>query len=642
MALLLVDQSLAADIGRNLVVNQVNSPVSDKRIALVIGNSTYSGNTLLTPANDAQDVAAKLRTMGFDVIERENLQVKQIYGTLNEFRAKLVPGATALVFYAGHGIQINGENYLPAVDAEIAMEKDVYTQSIAMWKLMALLDEAKTRFNLVFLDASRDNSYTHSFQSATGKGLARISTHSGTLVSFSTLPGSVVADGDGRNGLYASKLIEQMGANLRIESALRQVVSGVKSVSQGLQEPWVEGLVEGEFCLDGCGHGGQIVPPEKVIPSNLSASSVPSAGEVSQDAVRQKKEKENQDSWSKWQAAMKAAFDKVATFTGSPGTQVAAWERFLAGYSQDNPYSGEARQLRAQAQSKKLDAEKRKREAESAASAPAPAPLVEQASATQRSNALRDCPDCPEMMMISEGSFDMGSRSAEPEHRNNEFPLHRVSIKAFAIGKHEVTVGQFATFIGESGYDAGKDCDLFYSNARKDGNWRDTGFPQNNNQPVVCVNWNDAQAYVRWLSKKTGKEYRLPTEAEWEYAARAGTATTRYWGNDAGRNNANCVGCGSQWDNKQTSPVGSFAPNAFGLYDMLGNAMEWTQDCFNGSYLGSPTTGNAWVAGDCGRRVQRGGSWMHDPRLSRSASRYWGGVAFRSYLTGFRLARSEL
>ena len=541
LVLLSVEPCLAAD-ERNLLV--VNAAIKgEKRVALVIGNSAYNGNVLRTTSNDAQDVAAKLRAMGFDVVARDNLQVRQIDSTLDEFKARLAPGSVALVFYAGYGLQVNGENYLPAVDARIAKEDDVEAQSIAIWKIMGLLDEAKTRANIVLLDASRDYPDARSF--AGGAGLERIMVPSDTVVSFSALPGRVVPEGDGRNGLYAGKLLKQMDGNLQIEAALKQLAAEIKSVSNGLQEPWVDGSIGGGFCFAGCGKQEQLAPILPMpAPSVLSAHLPP---------------------------------------------VVVAPVPVAAGVTKDG---------------------------------------------------FRDCTNCPEMIRIPEGSFEMGSPATESEHQNSESPQHRVNIKAFAMSKYKVTFEQFSAFIAESGYGIGKDCILFYTNSRKDGSWQDTGFAQTKNQPVVCVNWNDAQAFVQWLSKKTGKEYRLPREAEWEYAARAGTITARYWGNDAGQKNANCVDCGSQWDNKQTSPAGSFAPNAFGLYDMLGNAWEWTQDCYHSNYTGSTNSGNAWTAAGCTRNVLRGGSWIHGSRYARSASRYWSGTTFRSYFTGFRIARA--
>ena len=169
-----------------------------------------------------------------------------------------------------------------------------------------------------------------------------------------------------------------------------------------------------------------------------------------------------------------------------------------------------------------------------------------------------------------------------------------------------------------------------------DAGW---GFGQ---QPVIYVSWNDAQSYVAWLVKMTGKPYRLLSEAEYEYAARGGMQpqTVYPWGNDIGKNNANCNGCGSKWFNKQTAPVGSFPPNQFGLFDMVGNVWEWVEDCYHHDYAGAPTDGSAWTKGDCSLRVVRGGSWSASPRNVRSADRYEEGPDLFDRRFGFRVGRS--
>jgi formylglycine-generating enzyme required for sulfatase activity len=159
-------------------------------------------------------------------------------------------------------------------------------------------------------------------------------------------------------------------------------------------------------------------------------------------------------------------------------------------------------------------------------------------------------------------------------------------------------------------------------------------------RPVINVSWDDAQAYAAWLSRMTGKTYRLLTEAEWEYAARADTQTAYFWGDYVGKDNANCSGCGSQWDGRQTSPVDSFKPNAFGLHDMAGNVFQWVQDCYHDNYNGAPTDGSAWTGGDCSRRVVRGGSWYGNPQDLRAASRAWDSTVSRLYVLGFRVGRT--
>ena len=245
-----------------LMIGSAFAQQKEQRVALVIGNSAYKQGPLRNPVNDARDMAARLRSLGFTVIERSNLGIKQIGSTLREFRAKLTPGSVALVFYAGHGVQIKGENYLPAVDAEISGEEDVPNQSLAVRQIMDVLGDAKTRLNLVFLDACRDNPYARTFRTAS-RGLSKENAPSGTLISFATRPGSLAADGVGKNGLYTGALLLAMNdANRPIEQILKTVVTSVKAGSKNQQEPWMEGSIEGEFCFGDCTRVVQSVVPE--------------------------------------------------------------------------------------------------------------------------------------------------------------------------------------------------------------------------------------------------------------------------------------------------------------------------------------------------------------------------------------------
>jgi formylglycine-generating enzyme required for sulfatase activity len=239
---------------------------------------------------------------------------------------------------------------------------------------------------------------------------------------------------------------------------------------------------------------------------------------------------------------------------------------------------------------------------------------------------FQECSNCPVMTVVPAGSFFMGSPTNEPGRDNDEGPQHVVNIASqFAVGKYEVTFGQWNACVADGGCSGYKPSDEGWSGDR---------------QPVVNVSWNDANAYVTWLAKKTGKPYRLLSEAEYEYAARGGATTAYPWGDSIGKNNANCDGCGSQWGNKQTAPVGSFAANGFGLYDMVGNVWEWTQDCYHSSYDDAPTDGSAWSKGNCRSRVLRGGSWDTYPRFIRSADRDGLTPDLRNNDFGFRVART--
>ena len=231
-------------------------------------------------------------------------------------------------------------------------------------------------------------------------------------------------------------------------------------------------------------------------------------------------------------------------------------------------------------------------------------------------------PILPEMVAIPGGSFRMGCVSGLNCY-DDEKPVHRVRVASFELSKYEVTFEEYDRFIAATGRISPKD--------RGWGRGR---------RPVINVSWDDAVAYTKWLSEQTGERYRLPSEAEWEYAARAGSTTKYGWGNDIGHNRANCDGCGSQWDDEKTAPVGSFNPNAFGLHDMHGNLWEWVQDCWNGSYQGAPADGSAWTSGDCERRGLRGGSWGFRPGFLRAAYRFRDSTGDRYDVFGFRVART--
>jgi len=239
---------------------------------------------------------------------------------------------------------------------------------------------------------------------------------------------------------------------------------------------------------------------------------------------------------------------------------------------------------------------------------------------------FKDCDECPEMVVIPAGNFLMGS-PPDPEQdpfsndkpvkvgEDNEKPQHLVNIKSFSLGKYEVTQEQWFVVMGSN-----------------------PSVTKGRTLPAHRVSWDDAQLFVQKLSQKTGKKYRLPTEAEWEYAARGGSTTTYPWGNNDSELHVYA------WFNaiaNATNPVGLKKPNQFGLYDMIGNAWEWTQDCWNGNYKNAPNDGTAWTSGDCSQRVWRGGSWFGGPLDLRAALRVRVTSAIRSLNLGFRVARDN-
>lgn len=236
---------------------------------------------------------------------------------------------------------------------------------------------------------------------------------------------------------------------------------------------------------------------------------------------------------------------------------------------------------------------------------------------------FRDCEGCPEMVVLPAGRFLMGSGEAAGGDRH-EGPVHEVRVaKPFAMGRYEVTFEEWDRCVADGG------C----AHRPKDFEWG------RGRMPVVDVSWQHARAYADWLSRRSGARYRLPSEAEWEYAANGGARRVFPWGNRMLANKANCWNCGSAWDNKQPAKVGSFEANAFGVNDLAGNVWEWTEDCWNGSYEGAPGDGSAWLAGNCAQRVLKGGAWMTEPEAVRIANRNRQSIRFKRNFVGFRVVR---
>ena len=262
---------------------------------------------------------------------------------------------------------------------------------------------------------------------------------------------------------------------------------------------------------------------------------------------------------------------------------------------------------------------------------------------------FKDCPDCAEMVVVPAGSFMMGTPPDEEVATEREDQV-RVSIAApFAVGRFAVTRGEFAAFVAATGHKTDGGCYRFSGSEWKreaERNWRSPGFAQDDSHPVVCTSWNDAKAYAAWLSSSTGKSYRLLSEAEREYVARAGSSTPFWWGTAISTDQANydgriayAGGAKGAW-RQGTVPVDSFAANPWGLHNVHGNVWEWTEDCWNEMNAGNPGDGTARAAGDCSVRVLRGGSWNNAPHSIRSARRNRNPPATRDGYIGFRIART--
>ena len=608
-----------------------------KRVALLIGNEQYQFHSPLSnPKRDVELVASHLRKLGFTVVSKANLKRTDMIAAIDQFIDDADGAEVALFYYAGHGMQPldGGRNYLLPVDArrvpagnkgDSVLRADAVPADGADGVLRRL-ERTKTRLRLLLLDACRNNQKGLDSTRGGDRGLKSVMPEDQfTLVSFSTRESALALDDvkGSINSPYAAALAKwlPMAGHRAVRDIFEEVGEQVKRDTDGDQEPAVYTTLPGNIMLSG--------------------------------SKRERTEAENEaDAW----------------FYASQAGSVSALKAFLQEYPKGQ-YAPQARiRLAAPQESPPPSPQKEP------ASPPPISPQKEPASpppiSPQIGQTIKDCADCPELVLLPKGSFVMGSPDNEKDRGNNEGPTRTVNIsKAIAVGRYEVTRAEFGRFVADSQYkteaERGNGCEALSVSAWKYDaakNWRDPGFKQGEDHPVVCVSWNDTQEYLKWLNKKApGKNFRLLSEAEWEYAARAGKGGTRFpWGDDldytkmcAFSNGADETVKGQvpgawSWAISKcsdgyayTAPVTALNPNAFGLMHMHGNAWEWVQDVWHDNYTGAPTDGTAWEAvGDSARRVLRGGSWLGFPRSLRSALRYENAPDDRGNYTGFRIART--
>ena len=588
--------------------------LADGRVALVIGNSAYTETSrLANPVNDATDMAAALRALQFDVTLETDTDEDALDDALASFEEQSAGADLALVFYAGHGMEMNGANYLVPVDARLASAAAVERETIALDSVLAATSGARTR--IVILDACRNNPFARTMRGAQranvrSGGLAAVSTGAGLLVAYAAAAGDVAADGeeDDRNSPYTAVLLQHLRSpGVEVRVMLGNVGGAVSDATGADQQPFVYTSLTGEHYL---------------------AGRVPAPAADTADSLRRQ--------------------ETVFWESIRESTNPADFEAYLNQFS-----TGVFAQL----------ARNRLTELPAVAGATDPSrprPGDRPVNLRRRPGTVfRDCDGCPSMIVLPAGAFHMGCVSDTffcRDEREEALKHPRRNVRSFALSTHEVTRGEYATFVLATGYATTGECATYdrewqvrrwardrweWRRQTTDGkSWRTPGFEQGDNHPVVCVSWVDASAYVRWLSDQAEASYRLPSREEWEYAARAGTTTAFYWGddNDDHCNDANlsdrtkkeyadslqseCVD-GAIW----TSPVGSFSPNTFGLYDMVGNVREYVTEC------AADVRGNS---DGCMRSV--GASWYTYPlTLVRSVDAAYDFE--RASDRGFRVAR---
>ncbi|MBI4985292.1 MAG: SUMF1/EgtB/PvdO family nonheme iron enzyme [Rhodocyclales bacterium] len=626
------------------------------RVALIIGNSAYPTAPLKNPANDAADLAYAMEKKGFSVLLRENVSERGLKEAVEEFAKFLKKGGVGFFFFAGHGVQVKDQNFLVPVDASFQSEADIAFKSVSAEYVLARMAEAGNRVNVVVLDACRNNPCL-SAQGSGNKGLAAMrvgQAEKGTFISYATSPGSTAADGEGRNGLYTKHLLRSL--ELRdsdIDKVFGRVRSGVVQDTGGQQVPWTTSSIIGNFYFDRGEEqeaAARPVAPTTLVSTEQERASISNVELPPYDPIEEKA------FWQRIHGSSNAA-DYQNYLKNFPGGPNAAFARFrLKRLGAPIPAITTA----ATDATRSDGAAQPARPTQLAALAPpsAAAPVRPPPSAGFAAGAsVRDCPDCPELVTVPAGEYMMGSDPNEPGREPDEGPVHRVRISgALAVGKFEVSRGEFSAFAKETNFSQKPGCNSTRGGrfARlKSATWQAPGFGQSAKDPVVCVSWEEAQSYIRWLSKKTGKAYRLLSEAEWEYVARAGGPSGSYWGaeNAGACRHANVADQSAQADVPgpgfacrdgftQTAPAGSFNANGFGVFDMLGNAWEWVADCWNKNYDGAPDNGAARNTGTCDERVFRGGAWNSKPILVRTGYRDREELGERHDNLGFRIVRS--
>ncbi|MEI2780108.1 MAG: SUMF1/EgtB/PvdO family nonheme iron enzyme [Candidatus Competibacter sp.] len=588
------------------------------RVALVIGNGAYADRPLRNPVNDAADLAAALERLGFQVLRYTDLDRKGMHRALQAFRDALRGKELGLFYYAGHGAQHHNRNYLIPVRAEIKDAADLAVEALEADSVLAQMQSAGNTVSVVILDACRNLPYSGADR-AGERGLARLDAIRGSLVAYATGPGSVALDGDGRNSPYAAALLAEIGKpGVALTELFNNIGWAVARATNNAQEPWYSTSPLPKIYLAG-GSVGQEQPIAGPT-GELTVISQPPGAEVIVDG-----------------GSLGPAPQTLKNLKA--GQQVTVDVR-LEGYE---PYREQVWIREGQRSERRVVLTKK-----------------------------LSPPAGPAMVRIKGGCFQMGRPAGEMGHPDlvgflDDERQHQVCVKDFELGQNEVTVGEFRRFVDASGYqtdaerNAGGNKGCYAPTGewkfgyRAEASWKNPSFQQGDTHPVVCVSWNDAVAYAEWLSQQTGQHYRLPTEAEWEYAARAGTTTARYWGDDPNQacryanvydqtsERVNHFGweahvCDDRW--AQTSPVGSFQPNAWKLHDMLGNVLEWSCSVYDQEYGGAET--KCTDKDTTGARAGRGGSWYHETDWVRSASRYRHGYtpSDRFYFLGFRLAKS--
>ena len=539
------------------------------RVALVIGNGAYThAASLRHPPNDAEAISAALKHLGFIVIRLDDAGQATMRQGLQVFARAATGVEIALVFYAGHGIEVDKRNFLVPVDARLASDQDVEFEAVPLDLVLRAVGRASGS-GLVILDACRDSPFVAAMQRGgstrgIGRGLGPVEPLGETLVAYAAKDGTVAAGGEGPHSPYTEALLRHREEpDLDVGTLFHRVHDAVLASTGGYQEPFVYGSLSSERVY------------LKAAEPHLPIASAPAPSPPRPELVEASLALSHSERRLIQLALVAEGFDPGPAdgVIGRATRQaISRWQASRGGASTGY----------LDAESANLLLTSRQAEEET--------PKWNQ---TGRRNSLMP------MVRVQGGAFTMGcERGRDWNCDGGENPAHRVQVHGFEIGKYEVTQELWEAVMGDNPSHF-KDCTQC---------------------PVENVSWDDVQAFLRKLSDQTGERHRLPTEAEWEYAARGGQQSRDY--EYAGSNDLDSIAWYLRNSMNKTHPVGQKQPNELGLYDMSGNVSEWVQDCWRDSYTGMPDDGRARASGDnCGKRVLRGGSWVSGPMILSAAFR---------------------
>jgi len=581
-----------------LAASFARAALAETRLALLIGNQNYAREVgpLTNPLNDVSLIEAALTKLGFTVTVLKDARYRDMDVALKRYAAELRragPGAVGFFYYSGHGAA-NADtrtNYLIPVDVTSAEDETVWYGSIQQNQITDLLSrEAPAATQFVVFDACRNELHLSSGAAkaiGADKGFVPVAQTAGLLIAYATAPNQTASDAGHGGGVYAKALADELlKPGVEAVTMFRAVQIRVKQAIG--QDPWLS------------------FP--SLAPVYLAGRDEPSP--PLSEAARIWSEIKDLKDIAVFEAFRKQYGPSNAFYDTLAGQRIAELKRAqIAVVAPPPPVDVPSCDglLVAVGTGKK--------------------PCIKPGSG----QFFKDCPECPEMVIAPAGSFTMGSPKTEPEHRNNEEPQHKVTFaKPFAVGRFAVTFAEWDACANDGG------CGGYLP---KDEGWGRA------DRPVINVSWDDAKSYVEWLSKKTGRRYRLLSEAEREYVTRAGKQSPFWWGASISPEQANYDGNYTYNGGRsgkyrgQTLPVKSFDPNPWGLYQVHGNVFDWVEDCYHDNYNGAPGDGSAWITGVCTYRVLRGGSWYINPQFLRAAYRNSNGIPqIRDYGRGFRVA----